>query len=341
MSGCYLGIDAHSTTGLELVALSARDGELLWRDRCPLKRRPLLAAVARAPRPCVLVFEQGELATWLHQTLDGSTDRLLVANPTHNRMIANSPHKGDTFDATTLARLAQGGYIHEVYQPPAAFCRLRLLVRHQRRMGVHVVRLKNQIKALYRQHGLVPQGAGVYVSGRQQWLQLLPDLAQDLVADHYLQLDATLEGLQATKDRIEVAARKFPPVVRLCSIPQVGPLTAATFVAYVVTPERFGSRKKLWTYCGFGLMQRSSGASFEPMRLRKDRNVHLKRVLKMAVVRICQRPEHPLYAAYQAKRAQGMADHKAKLTIARRLINTMAAIWSHKQEFDATQVAIA
>lgn len=341
MRGCYLGIDAHSTTGLELVALSAKDGELLWRDRCPLKAGPLLAAVGRAARPCVIVFEQGELATWLHQTLEGSAERLLVANPTHNRAIANSPYKGDTFDATMLARLAQGGYIQEVYQPPAAFSRLRLLVRHQRRLVVHVVRLKSQIKALYRQHGLVPQGAGVYESGREQWLQQLPDLARDLVGDHYLQLDTTQQVLEATKERIKVAAHKFPPVVRLCSIPQVGPLTAATFVAYVVTPERFGSRKKLWTYCGFGLMQRSSGASFEPKRLRKDRNAYLKWVLKMAVVRICRSPNHPLYEAYQAKRAQGMAEHKAKLTIGRRLINTMAAVWSHKQEFDAKKIAIA
>lgn len=341
MRGCYLGMDAHSTTGLELVALSARGGELLWRDRCPLKPEPLLAAVGRAPRPCVIVFEQGELATWLHQTLEGSAERLLVANPTHNRAIANSPHKGDTFDATTLARLAQGGYIQEVYQPPAVFCQLRLLVRHQRRLGVHMVRLKNQIKSLYRQHGLVPRGAEIYVSGREQWLQQLPDLARDLVGDHYLQLDATQQGLKSTKERIEMAARRFEPMVWLCSIPQIGPQTAAAFVAYVVTPERFGSRKKLWTYCGFGLMQRSSGASLEPKRLRKDRNAHLKCILKMAVIRICSSPNHPLYEAYQAKRAQGMADHKAKLTIGRRLINTMAAVWNHKQEFDATKVANA
>ncbi len=32
----YVGIDAHCNAGLELAAIEARSGELLWRDRCRL-----------------------------------------------------------------------------------------------------------------------------------------------------------------------------------------------------------------------------------------------------------------------------------------------------------------
>ena len=31
----YVGIDAHCNTGLELAAIEARNGELLWRARAP------------------------------------------------------------------------------------------------------------------------------------------------------------------------------------------------------------------------------------------------------------------------------------------------------------------
>lgn len=341
MKGSYLGIDAHSTTGLELVALGAPDGELLWRDRCPLKRQPLLEAVQRVLQPCTVVFEQGELATWLHMVLSGSSHRLIVADPTQNRLIATSPHKGDRFDARTLAELAMGGYVKEVYQPPRAFERLRLLVRHQRRLGCRVVAIKNQIKALYRVHGLALRGSCVYGPGRSACIDKLPRIARALVADHYAELDVSVDRLEATKRRISTAVRQFPPAVRLCSIPQVGPLTAATFVAYVVTPERFGARNKLWSYCGYGLMKRSSGSSFEPVRLRKDRNKHLKYVLKSAVVRICKDPRHPLAPSYHARRARGVAEHNAKLTIGRRLINLMAALWQNEQEFDSTKVITA
>lgn len=341
MKGSYLGIDAHSTTGLELVAVGASDGEVLWRDRCPLKRPRLLEAVGRAPRPCSVVLEQGELATWLHMVLEGSCHRLIVADPTHNRLIATSPYKADTFDARTLARLAMGRYVKEVYQPPASFAQLRLLVRHQRRLGSRVVAIKNQIKALYRVHGLTPRGSGVYGAARDAWQRRLPRVAQPLVSDHYAELDVSVDRLEATKRRIHSAVRDSSPAVRLCSIPQIGPLTAATFVAYVVTPDRFGARNKLWSYCGYGLMKRSSGSSCEPVRLRKDRNRHLKYVLKSAVVRICNDPNHPLAPSYHARRARGVAEHNAKLTIGRRLINLMAALWQNQQEFDPTQVIIA
>lgn len=340
MSGSYLGIDAHATTGLEMATLEAESGELLWRDRCRLDARRLVDVVSRAPRPCTVVLEQGELATWLHLVLDGSCQRLLVADPTHNRAIAGSPHKDDAFDARMLAELARGGYIKEVYQPPAAFVRLRSLVRHDRQVGSRIVRLKNQIKALFRQHGLVPRGAGIYGSERDRWQAALPSQAGQLVRDNFRELDVAVENLEATRRRMTTAVGKFPPATYLMTIPQVGPVTAATFIAYVVSPERFASRKKLWTYCGFGLMRRRSGASSEPVRLRRDRNAHLKRVLKRAVIGICRQADHPLGASYRAKRAAGMADHKAKLTIGRRLINTMAALWNRNEEFDASKVTI-
>jgi transposase len=341
MSRSYLGLDAHCRTGLELAALRCKDGELLWRDRTPVKKRPLLKAVARAPKPCTVVFEEGELASWLHLTLKDHCERVLVADPERNRSIAQSPYKSDPYDAESLARLAMGGYVQEVYQPPEPFVQLRLLVRHEARLRVRVVQIKNQIKALYRQHGLVPTGSGVYVSGREQWLRQLPRLARELASQHYRELDVALESRQATKRRIQDAVPRFPPAVRLCTVPEIGPVTAATFVAYIVTPERFGSRKKIWTYCGYGLVQRSSGDSCEPVRLRKDRNSHLKRVLKMAVVRICQRPDHPLHTAYRSRRARGLPDRNAKLTTGRRLINIMTTLWTRNQEFDATKVAVA
>jgi hypothetical protein len=90
----YLGIDAHGKTGLELAAIS-KDGELLWRDRCPLSSKLIAAAVQRAPQPCTVVFEQGELATWLHLTLRHLCDEVLVADPRHNRLIATSQDKND------------------------------------------------------------------------------------------------------------------------------------------------------------------------------------------------------------------------------------------------------
>ena len=96
------------------------------------------AAVQRAPRPCTVVVEQGELATWLSLTLSSVCDELVVAEPRHNRLIATSPDKNDAFDAFMLADLGRGGYLREVFQPSHAFAVLRLQVRHHYRLARHV-----------------------------------------------------------------------------------------------------------------------------------------------------------------------------------------------------------
>jgi len=87
-------------------------------------------------------------------------------------------------------------------------------------------------------------------------------------------------------------------------------------------------------------MNRRSGSSSEPVRLRRDRNAQLKRVIKMAVVRICRRPDDPLGASYWAKLARGVSSNNAMLTIGRRLINIMATLWSRQLEYDPDRVPV-
>jgi transposase len=38
----------------------------------------------------------------------------------------------------------------------------------------------------------------------------------------------------------------------------IGPVRAATIVAVVVTPERFRTKQQFWSYCGLGIVTRSS-----------------------------------------------------------------------------------
>lgn len=112
-------------------------------------------------------------------------------------------------------------------------------------------------------------------------------------------------------------------------------------MAYVVTPERFPGRKKLWTYCGYGLMEPESGSSKGPVRLRRDRNAELKRLIKTAVINTCKYPDLRLGASYRAKLAKGVEPDHAKLTIGRRLINIMATLWSRKLEYDPDKVPVS
>lgn len=336
----YLGIDAHSNTGLELAAIT-KDGKLLWRDRCPLDSQRIVETVQRAPRPCTVVFEQGELATWLHLTLRNRCDQVLVADPRHNRLIATSADKNDAYDAFMLARLAAGDYLREVFQPAPEFTVLRLRVRHHYRLTQHVTAVKNQVKASYRAQGVRVAGSRVYSPGsRDEWLLQLPGAARLATEDLYAVLDVVQARKDASLLALSRAVRQFAPAKRMLQVPQIGPVGAATFVGYLVTPERFPSPKHRWSYCGFGLMTRQSGHRSEPTRLRRSYNRHLKRTIKSAVQRQIGCPTNPFAAAYQTRVQQGMLPSRAKLTVCRKLIDVLCALWINQEAYDPERIKI-
>lgn len=335
----YLGVDAHSNTGLELAVLN-KDGELLWRDRCPLNSERITEAVQRAPRPCTVVFEQGELATWLHLLLRHRCERVVVADPRHNRLIATSADKSDQYDAFALAKLAVGGYLREVFQPSPEFTMLRLRVRHHHRLTRHVTAIKNQLKAGYRAQGVPVAGKRVFSpAARPEYMGRLPGPARWATEDLYALLDLAAERKDRALHALGRAVHQFAPAKRMLQLPQIGVVSAATFVAYLVTPERFPSRKHLWSYCGFGLMTRQSGHRAEPTRLRSSYNRHLKRVIKSAVERqVGRRGDNPFALAYRARLRRGMLPTRAKLTICRKLIDVLCAMWISQEDYAPDQI---
>ncbi len=337
--GSYLGIDAHSSTGLELAAIDAGSGKLQWRDRCPLHRARIRQAVRRAARPCTVVFEQGELASWLHSVLSETCDKLIATDARRNRLISTSPDKSDAFDALKLAELACGGYVDEVYQPPAAFQTLRLRVRHHYRLQRHGTAVKNQIKALFRQHGIPATGSSVFtLSKRDRWLASLPEPAREVTDDLYAMMDLIEARKDGALKSLGKIARRHPATRRFCQIPYIGTVTATTFAAYVVTPERFPSRSHIYSYCGFGLTRRSSGNHAEPVRIRRKYNRLLKGVIKSSVERMIWHSAHPFATAYNERVHRGMLPTRAKLSVARKLIDVLCALWIKEQDYDPSRI---
>ncbi len=95
--------------------------------------------------------------------------------------------------------------------------------------------------------------------------------------------------------------------------PGIGPIRAALLIAIVITRHRFRSKRQFWSYCGFGVVTRSS-ADWIPSQggwikaqairtrgLNRNHNPALKAIFKSAAVAaICQtRADHPLRVAYE------------------------------------------
>ena len=139
-------------------------------------------------------------------------------------------------------------------------------------------------------------------------------------------------------------------LVKTC--PGLGPVRAAELVPVVVTPHRFQSKRAFWSYCGLGIVMRSSSDWVrtrtgqwvkadvqQTRRLNRNFNRTLKRVFKGAATTVIGRGEdEPLYRHYLRLLEGGTKPNLAKLTIARQIASIVLAVWRNEEAYDAKRL---
>jgi transposase len=119
--------------------------------------------------------------------------------------------------------------------------------------------LKLQLKAHYRQWGVIPSGSIVYGSGRNKWLRLVRQAGvREQLQLLYEMLDAALEVESKARRLMVRLGKAFPEIGRLQTVPGVGCIGAHLFVAMIQEPARFATHQQLFRYCRLGIRDRTS-----------------------------------------------------------------------------------
>jgi transposase len=126
---------------------------------------------------------------------------------------------------------------------------------------------------------------------------------------------------QAETDLLREGKKHF--IVRILeTAPGFGPIRAARLVPIVVTPHRFRTKRQFWSYCGLGIVTRSSSdwvqtadgnwvkARVAQTRgLSRQHNHCLKSIFKGAATTvITQRKKDPIYQRYERLLDGGIGD---------------------------------
>ena len=289
----YIAVDVHSSSceGGYLDHAGRERGA--WRVATAVP--PLVAEIDRVPRPRSLVIEEGPLADWLARSLRPHVDELVVADPHRNALIARDGDKSDAIDWRKLADLHRGGYVRAVHHPEElsrSLFKQHVQLYHDRVRH----RVSEALKVVWRARRL-----GVFVrerdladgARRAAMLEQLPPgedggggggggggatarLDLRVMLDGY---DAAAAQVRELKGRLVALAKSDPVVRNLCALPGVGPVRAATLVAFLDTPFRFRTKQKLWKYMGIGLERRQSGKGRVALRVPRRR---CSRTLKSA-----------------------------------------------------------
>jgi transposase len=245
----YVGLDVHARQS-SLCILNAAGGTV---NQIQLKgsRAQVVDRLRQLDQPFSVCYEASCGYGHLYEALRPLAHHVAVAHPAKLRLIYRSKQKNDRVDAQKLAKLLLLDMVPPVHVPHVDVRAWRSLIVLRQRVLQQVVRAKNQVRGVLREHD-VASPRWLWSKKKLAWLESL-----DLHAVAKLRLElavAEFRSLQAKVKRIEAELQKYadrhPAIRLLMTIPGVGIRTAETFVAWVDDIARFRNNRQLGAYFG-------------------------------------------------------------------------------------------
>lgn len=148
---------------------------------------------------------------------------------------------------------------------------------------------------------------------------------EDLIKMEARRLSFALESRRVVAEKRDAVMGLIPETEILMSMPGVGAVTCATFIAEVGDISRFPSSAKLASYAGLSPKVRQSGRSVNSVTKPRGGNRRLKRVLVLSAsksILFCD--ESRRY--YERKRAEGRCYNSSITALARKRLDVMCAM---------------
>lgn len=330
MAKVYVGLDMGSS-GFHQVAMD-KDKVVLKDRKFNTSESNLLKAFEDIKGEVHVHLEAAELAAWVHRVLKGRVARIVVGHAKSSAWIAKDPLKRDRLDAFKLADLLRMGQVHEVYYAHEDHRTVfKQIVQHYDDVTSQEVRLKNKIKAAFREQGVIPKGADVYTgAGRASFLSAVPAAAaREAITQLYELLDVTLKAQKSALKLMKRESEKYPEIARFDEVPGLGAVSACRFSAYVQTPHRFSSKRKLWRYCRLGITDRQSdGKPLGRQALDWNGNGRLKEMSRTAFNGAMKKADDNLFKrTYRGVLQRTHNETHARLTTQRKILSVLLAMW--------------
>lgn len=333
----YAGLDVGSRT-CHLVAVDPQ-GSVVADRKFVTSEKGLIRAFESLKGKVHVHLEAGELARWIRQVLSGRVAGVIISDPRSLAWISKDPLKRDRLDAYKLAELLRMGRTHPVYYSQDDHRALfKQLVKHYDDLTRQEVRLKVKIKGRFREQGVIAQKKDVYrIEGRKPWLdRVRAPLAREAILQLYSVLDETLARRKDALRLVKREAERYPEIARFQQVPGVGLLGASRFSAYVQTPHRFSSKRKLWRYCRLGVTDRSSdGKPLGRRRLDWNGNGALKDMSRSAFMAALRSKADNAFKRFYARSLRTTHDGRhARLSTQRKILSVLRALWLRGESYD-------
>lgn len=292
----YVGMDLHRRRSV-LVRMTDT-GEWLETARVANDRDRLAAVMGRAGEAPEVVLEATYGWYWAADVLSGLGACVHLAHPLGVKAFSYRRVKTDERDARDLADLLRMGRLPEAWIAPPATRELREWVRHRAKL-VHLRSgLRCQVHAVLANHGVAVPLSDLFGLAGAKLLEraALPPAAR-------ARLDSLLRLLDSFDVEIDAAAKAsaaqlagHPGYRAVQTLPGVGPILGAVFVAEIGDVTRFGGPTQLASWAGLTPKHHESDTTVHRGRITKQGS----RLVRWAAVEAVQRVgKHTRIGAYR------------------------------------------
>lgn len=220
---------------------------------------------------------------WFERLLAELGQELWIGDPAKIRARQTRKQKNDERDAADILELLLEGTFQKlrIWVPPAGDRDVRQLVMHRHRLVQMRTRVKNQLKAVALNEGMVVRQPGLWSKKGQEQLRALalPEWTARRREDNLVLLKELLERTDPLDEAVKEEAWRRPEVVRLMTHPGVGHITGLAFVLTLGDPDRFSCGRKVASYLGLIPAEDSSGGRQRLGHLTKQGNALLRGLL--------------------------------------------------------------
>jgi transposase len=339
--GQYVGLDV--SLDETKVHVLDEQGRRVWRGSCASTPEAIEVTIRKhAPDAVRIGLETGPLTTWLWQALTDAGLPMVCLDARQAKAALNMRiNKTDDNDAEGLAHLVRSGWYREVRVKSREAMLVRSLLGARTQLLGMVTDLSNQIRGLMKTFGLVvPKGAGkIFEANVRRLLE-----GEALVAGVVLPL---LESWRAVRARAADLDRQLLSVVRgsatcrrLMTIPGIGAVVAASFVAAVETPENFTTSRAVGAWIGLTPRRYQSGQVDYDGHISRRGDARLRALLYEAATAMLTRVQ-----GESELRRWGLALKKrlgfkrAAVALARKMAVILHAMWKNGADFDPKAAA--
>src|SRR4051812_27907152 len=312
-----VGMDLHRRRSV-LVRMTEA-GERLETVRIVNDPDRLAAVMARAGEAPEVVLEATYGWYWAADTLAGLGVSVHLAHPLGVKAFSYRRVKNDERDAADLADLLRMGRLPEAWIAPPGTRELRQLVRHRAKL----VALRSNVKC---QVHAVLAGCGVPVTMSDLFGVAGSDLLDrvELPAAFRARIDfagrilACLDGeIEAFSAQLSTQLRGDPRYRVLQTVPGIGPVLAAVFLAEIADVTRFAGPAQLTSWAGLTPQHRESDLQVHRGRITKQGSP----LVRWAAIEAVQRAgEHTRIGRVRARVAARRGHNIGVVAAARELL---------------------